>query len=342
MTETPIKHHEFSPSKLVKFAVCPWSYKNCIGWSSPSGEDAQRGTLMHRAIYDDSAMEELSDRDRETILSIREKWLSLLKGNAFSHYTELYAEVRNAENEVITAGFIDDLVISPDGKIGRLIDHKFGNHPVAEAERNPQMWGYVVGAFQKFPKLETLYAFVNQPIFEADIDKEKEYTRADVPALIDKIEVIINTAKDATENDATVNYLCRYCNREHCPAYRNQMNANLAVLALNEEGKVLSEEAREMTLDFADRLLCAKKEIESLMDEKCESAKKAILAAGGSANFKVMAGRTTRRTDWKKLSAEKGITDEEIAQYTTESVGEPYLAAKMRRAKMIVKGDKKK
>lgn len=341
MPEMPIKHHEFSPSKLVKFAVCPWSYKNCIGWTSPSGEDAQRGTLMHRAIYDDAAMEELNERDRETILSIREKWISPMEGKGVTHYHELYVEVRNVENTVITAGFIDDLIVSPDGKNGSLIDHKFGNHPVPEAERNPQMWGYVVGAFQKLPKLESLFAYINQPIFEADYDKQKEYTREDVPGLIEKIEFIVSAAKDATENDAVVNYLCRYCNREHCPAYRSKMNANLAVLALNEEGKVLSEEDRDMTLDFADRLLCAKRDIESLMDEKCENAKKAVLAAGGSANFKVMAGRTTRRTDWKKLSAEKGITDEEIAQYTTESVGEPYLAAKMRRAKMIVKGDKK-
>ena len=329
----PIKHHEFSPSRLERFAVCPYAYKNCRGWISQSGKDAQRGTLMHRAIYEDEALAELNQRDRDMVLAVREQYIKPFEGKIGEHYHELYVTVSNESGEIITAGFIDDLMISKDGKTASLTDWKWGNHPVAPAAESDQQRPYVAGIFQKFPKVETVFAKIVQPIFEMDYDKQQaEFHRTDVPALIRRIEKIEDAARKASEADAVINYECKYCNKENCPAYRTQMNNNLAVLSLDRETELLTDEQKEMTVDYADRIMTAKKAIESIMEEKTEDAKKVILDAGGSANFRVQAGRTRRTTDWKALCAEKQITDEEIAQFTTETVGEPFLAPKMRRS----------
>lgn len=339
MSNETVKHHEFSPSRLSKFAVCPWSYKNCQGWTSPSGSDAERGNAMHRAIYDDEVLEQLSDRDKQIILDIRERNVKPAMGKC-QMFFEYYVEVTNDEGEIITAGWIDQLMISLDGETASVIDYKFGSVPVEEAKTNPQIFGYVAGVFRKFPNVKQVFALIDQPIFEVDYDKQAEFHREDLPLLIGKIEGIEDVARNATESDAVINPNCKYCARERCAVYKQKMQENLAILALNDEGKVLSEDDRAMTIEFADRLLMAERQIKSLMETKCEAAKKAILAAGGSVNFKVMPGRVTRRTDWKTLAAEKGITEDEIAQFTTASEGEPYLTPKLRKAKMISGGKK--
>ena len=334
MTDTPIKHHEFSPSRLEKFAVCPWAYKNCLGWTSPSGQDAQRGTLMHRAVYDDEALEQLNDRDKEVIQRIRQEHIEELnRRGKVGFFHELYVKVEDDDGTILTAGYLDELVISLDGTVASVTDYKFGNQPVSPAEDNDQIISYVAGVFQKFPNLHTVYGMIIQPIFETDYDKQAEFKREQLPDLLARIRENRKRAENATEEDAVISPLCKYCNREHCRKYRQQMETYLKVLALGENSAILTEPYVQLTLDYADRLLTAKKAIESVLDEKTADAKKVILDAGGSQNFKVMAGKTTRRTDWKKLAADKGITDDEISGYTTESVGEPYLAPKMRMAK---------
>lgn len=331
--ETPVKHHEFSPSRLEKFSICPWSYKNCLGWISESGQDAQRGTLMHRAVYDDEALTQLNTRDQDVIRGIRQEHTEKpeFKGLEKSH--ELYVEIKDDDGSLLTAGILDFLVISKNGKLASVYDWKFGNHPVSPASDNDQIIPYVVGVFQKFPNVQEVYAMIVQPIFDVDYERQAIFKREQLPELLSRIRDNRRRAENATEEDAVISPFCKYCNRYNCRKYRQQMEDNVKVLALGENTEILTHPYIDMTVEYADRLLTAKKEIESIMDEKTADAKKVVIDAGGSENFKIIAGRTTRRTDWKKLAADKGITDDEIAGYTTESVGEPYLAPRLRQSK---------
>lgn len=331
--ETPIKHHEFSPSRLEKFSICPWSYKNCQGWISESGADAERGHLMHRAVYDDEALTQLNTRDQDVIRGIRQEHTEKpeFKGLEKSH--ELYVEIKDDDGSLLTAGILDFLVISKDGKLASVYDWKFGNQPVSPASDNDQIIPYAVGVFQKFQNVQEVYAMIVQPIFEVDYERQAVFKREQLPELLSRIRDNRRRAENATEENAHINPFCKYCNRDHCRVYRQKMDSNLELLALDRGTELLTDQDVEMTVDYADRLLCAKKQIDEIIENKADKAKRVILDAGGSENYKVMAGRTTRRTDWKKLAADKGITDDEISGYTTETVGESYLSPKFRMSK---------
>lgn len=327
MTSTS-KHHEFAPSKLERMAGCPWSYRNCLGWTSDEGSDAARGSLLHAAIYDDAAYRLLSVRERGMIDFIRDEHIRPYAG--MEHYHELLVQVV-MDGVILTEGTLDDLVISPDGLSASLKDWKFGSYEVAPAEENPQIKAYVCGIFHKFPKVRTVYAMIVQPVYgSADYDRQAVFTRDQYPELLREIAGIIHTAKNAPEESATPSATnCRYCNKMACRAFRAKMDRNFDVFAIDPEQ--LSAEDTEMTLDFADRLLCAKREIESIMDAKTVEAKKMILANGGSANFRVQAGRISKRTDWKKIVEAHGIPQSEIDEATTTTESEPYLMPRMRR-----------
>lgn len=324
-----MKHHDFAPSKLERIASCPWSYRNCLGWTGEEGSDATRGTLLHTAIYDDTAYNLLSARERGMIDFIRAEHVQPYAG--MEHYHELFVQVTAADGTILTEGTLDDLVISPDGTYASLKDWKFGSYEVAPAAESWQIKAYVCGVFQKFPKVETVYAMIVQPVYgAADYDKQTEFKREQLPELLREIENVRAAAKDANENAASPSASnCRYCNKMACRTYREKMDRNFAVFAIDPEQLAAAD--TEMTLDYADRLLCAKREIESIMDAKTAEAKKMILANGGSENFRVQAGRVSKRTDWKKIVEAHGIPQDEIDAATTATESEPYLVPRMRR-----------
>lgn len=325
-------HHEFSPSRLDRTAGCPWSYRNCIGWESGENEDSGRGTLLHRAVYDDSAYDSLGENDRGMIDFIRDEHIRPYSGMKMYH--ELFVQVYDSDT-LLTEGVADCLTISPDGTKASLKDWKFGNYEVAPAAENMQIKAYVCGIFQKFPKITTVYAMIVQPVYgSADYDNQCEFRREQLSEMIAEIASVIDRAKSAAEADANPTAEnCRYCNKLHCRAFCGKMEQNFEIMNLQKEE--LSIEEENMTLEFADRLICAEKEIKDAMKHRTDIAKKLIIAAGGSAKFRVQAGRITRKTDWKKLARDKQISDDEIAAYTTETTGEPYLMPRMRRPKQL-------
>lgn len=326
-TETR-KHHEFSPSKLDRLASCPWSYRNCLGWTPDEGDDASRGTLLHAAIYDDDVYRTLTAKEQGMIDFIRDEHVKPYVG--MECYHELFVQIA-LDGVIITEGTLDFLVISKNGEIASLKDWKFGSYEVAPAEENQQVKTYVCGIFQRFPKVKKVYVMIVQPVFgAADYDKQVVFDRSQLPEMLNEISEIIKRCKAATEDQANPTAdNCRYCNKLTCETFRKKMDVNFNIMSIDPDQ--LSDPEREMTLDFADRLLCAKKEIESIMDAKAELPKKLILANGGSANFRVQDGRISKRTDWKSISEKYKIPQQEIDAATTSTQGDPYLMPRMRR-----------
>lgn len=326
-----MKHHEFSPSKLERIEKCPWSYKNCIGWINAENKNAAHGTLLHEAIWNDDVFAKLeSDKDKKMIRAIREE--HVLPYKTLKCFHEIKLQIFSEDHgELLTEGIADFLVISADGKSASLKDWKFGGYEVTEAKDNAQIHAYVCGVFQQFSKLEKVYALIVQPIFGmCDYQKQHCFTRAELPDMLNRIAESIDRAKSAEPADANpTSENCRYCNKFACPAYRQWMDTNLAIIGFSPAA--LSFPEQEMTIEYADKLLVAEKEITAIMEEKSNIAKKIILDNDGSENFRVSAGRVTKKTDWEKVCEDADIDPQIIEKNTTETVGEPYLVSRTRK-----------
>ncbi len=322
-------HHPMSPSKLERLANCPISFKICQGWESPDGDYAERGDLLHRAIYDDGAYSQLPGKEQDMIDLIRREHIEPYR--KLEHYHELYVEIWDGD-VLLTAGTLDDLVIL--GELANLKDWKFGSYEVTRAADNRQTKAYVVGIFQKFPQVMVVYVLIVQPVYGyADYDGQAEFHREQLPELIAEIKAVCDRAKNATEADYNCTPdNCRYCNKGNCRVYKEHLWR--AAEAFGLEG-IEKDFPMEEVVAHADEMLCKAKLLEKLLDERTSAFKSAILAAGGSANFRVQAGRVTQRTDWSKLCRDHEISNEVIAAYTVESQGEPYLMPRMRKAKQL-------
>ena len=251
-------------------------------------------------------------------------------------FYELKVQVFSLENVLLTEGTLDLLVLSQDLTVANLKDWKFGNYEVAPADINRQIQAYVCGVFQRFPSVNRVFALPVQPAYGiANFDQQIEYKREDLPRLLAEIADIIERCKAAVPSDANpTSGNCRYCNQNHCEAFKNKMLANFEMMQLDSEW--LSDEEKELTLDFADRLLCAEKAIIKQIEQKTAIAKALIIANDGSANFRVVSGRVTKTTDWKKLAQEYNISAADIAAKTTTTEGKPYLMPIMRRQNKLI------
>lgn len=322
-------HHPKSPSKLERLASCPISYKICQGWENPDGEYAERGSLLHNAIYDDSAYNQLPAKEQEMINVIRREHIEPYRH--LEHYHELYVEVYDGD-VLLTAGTLDDLVIR--GELASLKDWKFGSYEVTRAADNMQIKPYVVGIFQKFQQVMTVYVLIVQPVYGVfNYDDQAEFHRDQLPELIAEIKAVCDRAEAATENDYNCTPdNCRYCNKERCRAYKEKLAQ--AAEDFGMEGIESSFPVEEI-ITHADEMLCKVKLLENMIEARKKAFQSAILAAGGSANFRVQAGRVTRKTDWNNLCRDHEISNEIIDGYTVETQGEPYLMPRMRKPKQL-------
>ena len=144
----PTDHARYSPSS--------YNYRaQCHGWENrnETSDAATEGELCHRALeigYDDA----LDTEQAAAVGWVREQTKRLL-----TTMTEVHREVRleiNLPNHTDVFGTCDLFGVR-NGE-GWLIDYKFGRLAVPEPQSNLQVIAYVVGAFQRWPKLNVINA----------------------------------------------------------------------------------------------------------------------------------------------------------------------------------------
>ena len=334
MNEELIKHHEFSPSKLERIENCPPSWKICKGFTGSEGKDASRGTLMHLAFYDDKALSQLSEQDKDIIAAIRAEHLEPFQKPGIEHFHELFVSLKDNDGTELTTGTLDYLMLDKTKTVGSITDLKFGNYEVTPAESNIQIMAYVAGVFQLFPTLERVFALIVQPAYGiGDFQEQAEFCRSGLSAIVDRIKNIIENAKNADINDLNQYRCsadnCRYCNKIGCPAYRQWMTENMTILGVAHND--IPQEVAEMTVEYADRIKCAYKAVNDEMAYLTGLADNVIIECGGSENFKKCDGKKIRRIDWKGLCNKHNISEDEIARFTVERQGNPYLMPRMRK-----------
>lgn len=206
-------HHEFSPSRLEQFRLCPGSYYMQQGLPEEESEFAKEGTLLHNHVAIGS-IEGLNDEQATVV----QKCIDLLK-NITEDGDQIIFEQKltvTYYNSILTEGFADVTIWNPDTRKLIVTDWKFGFNPVKNVAENIQIATYAVGAMQRYGVSECK-AIVYQP----RIGQKSEYVFKYAAAIIENIRAIIAKAKDRNLFLAASEDACRYCRaRLNCPAFR--------------------------------------------------------------------------------------------------------------------------
>lgn len=206
------KHHPFSPSKLANLEVCP-----CYESRESSHVRTIAGTLAHKVAETGEDDHRLSDEDaaaaaecmdfveqRRLLMQARaDAFHRQLGGNPkkyrIKEFKESYLPVDDISfgdgEKSTTAGYVDLCLMDWDGKYAELVDYKFGLWPVEEAKSNLQGLAYILGLFKAYPKLESIRLFFKQPLLQSI--SEALVTRADIPAIYLRIQVVVARAREA-------------------------------------------------------------------------------------------------------------------------------------------------
>lgn len=210
------EHHEFSPSNLEQFRLCPGSYIMQKGIPDKPSEASKEGTLLHNAI----ATRDLRNLDSEQAELVKE-CLDFLysfhrEGKSMT-YTEERLEIRDENGDVITYGTADCIVCYPGtGGMPVLIDWKFGYTPVNSVNENIQLATYALGIMQKFD-INAVDAWVYQP----RLHKKTHHVFTNASAILANVKTIIKRAESPNIYLKPSEAACRWCKaRLNCPAFR--------------------------------------------------------------------------------------------------------------------------
>ena len=144
-----MKHHEFSPSKLEQYRICPASYFMQKGLPDTTSAAAEEGTLLHAALAKFSA-DGLNSEQTEVFESCVNYLDSLTTGTGNDEIiTELPLTIKDG-SEVLTTGTADVVIYNSDMHEVSIVDWKFGYTPVMSVMNNIQLATYAVGAMQKY------------------------------------------------------------------------------------------------------------------------------------------------------------------------------------------------
>jgi hypothetical protein len=200
----PSKHHEFSPSKMERFALCPGSFQFKPPQDEISSKASEDGTLLHDIMAGDKDISVLDGRDdRLDLISVLDDMTAdmelFTEGKPFLR--EQWIQLIGDDFEVLTAGTAD-LVQVLDDKV-RILDYKTGR--VWVAPTSLQLKVYAACAMQTYSK----------PVAEVAISQPraggmKPMMYSDYDALYAEITGVITACK--AENPVFMaGEHCKYC-----------------------------------------------------------------------------------------------------------------------------------
>lgn len=197
----PTAHAKYSPSTLNYRAKCP-GYAPGTG-----GAAADEGTLMHHAA-ETGEMEDLNPEQRAQVEMCLQYVDSLLAPGG-RLMREKCVRVHGSDGEELTWGTSDIVIVNPDEV--HVVDFKFGQLPVPDAEHNLQGWAYLLGVWE-LPETQGIdRATVHFLLPRRDEISLATFTRTDHHSnMLAKIEEVVTRClmKDPTR---VAGKHCRYC-----------------------------------------------------------------------------------------------------------------------------------
>lgn len=238
-------HHPYSPSSLGPRESCP----KYTGHTGPVHEMAVTGTMQHNAVdaeLDDPRLPDYRANAVADCIRYSESRAKLYPGGQVlreqylpvdDRIIPIVEQVTNRDPDTglesvgfvahmfhgTTAGYLDFAVISADKTEAEIIDWKFGNNAVEDAETNLQGIGYLLGLHKKFPTLQKVTVRFVMP--HLDYMSEHTFTADQFDSLLLRVRVVVGRAVEAHKNPddfsmATPNAsACLFCgNVGRCPA----------------------------------------------------------------------------------------------------------------------------
>lgn len=275
-----MEHHDFSPSRLEQYRVCPGSYKMQKGIVPAESEYAKEGTMLHNAVATRN-LDGLDDEQRGAVQQCFDFLASFDLQEGDEMFFEQKVSIHSAGGIELTFGTADVIIKrKEEARPLTVIDWKFGWNPVKNVSENIQLATYAVGAMEKFG---TPTFACDCWVFQPRIHNKSHYLFTNPEAIVSNIQTIIKRANgeklilNATEES------CRYCcARLNCPAFRLEFQRLAAV---------------KNDCDLSDiptlvSLFDASKEVKSFINEIEAEVRKVIEAKGqcGKYGFQISEG----------------------------------------------------
>lgn len=202
-------HAPQSPSKLHYLEQCP-RYAN----RNYTGPAAEEGTRMHAAAETD-CLTGLTSEQAHQVQCVTEYCKDLLSPGCLD-----LREVKLAVPDAGTWGTCDRCIIHPARKHMDVVDYKFGQHPVPDAENNPQGWAYVLGAWDlpEAKDVETVTVHFLLPRRD-EITRHTFHKSEDRDRMLARVAAIVARAQNPDAAPVSGNH-CLYCgNKGSCAAF---------------------------------------------------------------------------------------------------------------------------
>lgn len=205
-------HAEYPPSSLGLMEACP-------GWRNRNTETeaAAKGTRIHEALEKDT-IDQLDEEERPLARKCSDFIEALILDRLPVLPDSDHREIRmtmDLGDGLSTFGTCDRLLVY--GDFGYMLDYKSGYRHITDASENAQAFAYVIGAFQKFPALNTIEFYFLIP--NRDEISYHTFQRSDLPAMQLRLNTIIRRAMAADPKLFNPGpERCEYCARQaDCP-----------------------------------------------------------------------------------------------------------------------------
>lgn len=315
------KHALLSASSSHRWISCPPSARLCENCEDQSSEFSKQGTDAHclcqykveSALGMDTAdpIESLNFYDEE-MESCAESYASYVmeqRAKALERCTDtvVLVEQKLDYSKYVPEGFgTGDCVIIADGTLS-VIDYKHGKGILVEAEKNPQMLCYALGALELFDGIYDIDT-VSMAIFQPRRENVSTYTVTKAELLQWADDVLIPRAKlaYAGEGDFMAGEHCQFCKVKATCRKRAEYNLELARYDF-EMPATLEDEEIEAILAKADDLAAWVSDIKEFALQSAVSGKEWT-------GWKLVEGRSNRK-----------YTDESaVAEAVTAAGFNPY------------------
>ncbi len=367
----PDKHARLSPSSSERWLNCPPSVMLGADIQEETSEYAAEGTAAHSLceykvqrllgldaqdprfslLYHDEEMEECSDDYvafiSEAIEGIRKK------GHEPSVFTEIRLDMSRFAPECF--GTCDCCIVSDDGL--EIIDFKYGKGVEVNADHNPQMMLYALGALDMFGFISDI-TDISMTIFQPRLSNISTW-RTTADELLKWAEDYLKPRAELAfrgKGEQRAGDWCRFCKVRATCRKRAEENMKLAAYDFREPPLLDNKEIADI-LSKADELV-------SWVSDVKWYALSELIKGGIIPGFKLIEGRSVRKyTDEEKVAdvvreagfepydhTVKGITamtamlgkkrfNELLGALITKPAGKPTLAAESDRRPAITIND---
>lgn len=315
------RHALLSASSSHRWIACPPSARLCEPYPDQSSNYAAEGTAAHtlcqykleKALgrnvkdptenldYYDAEMESCADSYAAYVMEV------VAKAKETCDDPVVLVEQRLDFSRYVKDGFgTGDCVVVADGTLF-VIDYKHGKGVQVEAERNPQMMLYALGALELFDALYDIET-VSMSIFQPRRENVSTYTisRTDLLRWAEKVLMPAAKLAYAGEGEFRAGEHCRFCKAKATCRKRAEYNLELAKYDFEMPAHLEDAEV-EAILAKADELAAWVADVK-------DYALQAALSGKEWHDWKLVAGRSVRRY----------VNDEAVAQAVQDAGYDPY------------------